>query len=156
MHELHLPGYAFKVRSASRGEQIFDPVRKMYVALTPEEWVRQHFLNFLVEHRGCPMSLLKVERGMKMNGLAMRTDIVVHSSQGRPIAIVECKAPEVNIDQSTLDQTFRYDRVLKVDYILLTNGMDHYCYRIENDALVAMNKIPRYEEMVANTQQVNG
>jgi len=128
----------------------------MYVALTPEEWVRQHFLNFLVEHRGCPMSLLKVERGMKMNGLAMRTDIVVHSSQGRPIAIVECKAPEVNIDQSTLDQTFRYDRVLKVDYILLTNGMDHYCYRIENDALVAMNKIPRYEEMVANTQQVNG
>lgn len=91
-----------------------------------------------------------------MNGLAMRTDIVVHSSQGRPIAIVECKAPEVKIDQSTLDQTFRYDRVLKVDYILLTNGMDHYCYRIENDALFAMNEIPRYEEMVANTQRVNG
>ena len=152
---MHLPGYAFKVRSAPRGEQIFDPVRRIYVALTPEEWVRQHFVNFLVEHRGCPMSLMKIERGMKMNGMNFRTDIVVHSSQGRPVALVECKSPQVKIDQSTLDQTFLYDRVLQADYILMTNGIHHHCYRIDKNELIAMNEIPRYEEMITNTEQVN-
>jgi len=158
MQELQLPGYAFKVRTASRGEQIFDAVRKKYVALTPEEWVRQHFLNFLVEHRGCPVSLIKVERGLKLNGMVMRTDIVIHDRNGRAIAVVECKAPEVRIDQKTFDQIFRYDRVLKVEFLLLTNGLEHYCCRVdhEKNELETLNEIPRYEEMLRNINPING
>jgi len=158
MQELQLPGYAFKVRTAPRGELIFDMIRKKYVALTPEEWVRQHFLNFLVDHRGCPVSLINVERGALWNGLKMRTDIVVHDNNGQALAIVECKAPEVKIDQKTFDQIFRYDRALRVKYLLLTNGMEHYCCRVDHDKdqLLILNKIPRYEEMVEPKQTING
>ncbi len=156
MQELRLPGYAFKVRSAPRGEQIFDPVRKKYVALTPEEWVRQHFLNFLVEHRGCPVSLMKVERGLKFNNMQMRTDILIHDRDGGAIAVVECKAPEVKIDQNAFDQIFRYDRVLKVDFLLLTNGIEHYCCQMDHakSTRTMINEIPRYEEMVRSIQKI--
>ena len=150
MQELHLPGYAFKVREGPQGEQIFDVVRKQYVALTPEEWVRQHFLNFLITQRGWPISLIKVERGIKESRMNMRTDIVVHTSEGRPLALVECKAPEVRIGERTFDQVFRYDRVLNVDFVLLTNGLEHYCCRVDRakNALEPMAEIPRYHEMV--------
>ena len=158
MQELHLPGYAFKVRSAPQGEQIFDVVRRKYVALTPEEWVRQHFLNFLIHHRGCPASLIKVERGVDRSTLNMRTDIVVHDNNADAIALVECKAHDVRIDNKTLDQVFRYDRILEVEYVILTNGLEHYCCRVDREQkqLVPLNEIPRYEQMVANTNNING
>ena len=150
MQELQLPGYAFKIRTSPQGEQIFDTVRKKYIFLTPEEWVRQHFINFLVEHRQCPVSLMKVESGIKWNGMDMRSDIVVHDRNGKPLAIVECKAPNVPISSSTFEQIFRYDRVLNAEYLLLTNGNDHYCCQLDRTekSFKPLKEIPVYAEMI--------
>lgn len=157
LQELQLPGYAFKVRASAKGEQIFDPVRQKYVALEPEEWVRQHFLNFLVEHRECPLSLISVESSMKLNGLTMRSDIVVHDKSGAPLVIVECKAPDIPIVQRTLDQVVRYDRVLKAGYLMLTNGLAHYCWQANHDnkQLLPLDKMPFYSEMLAQRLNIN-
>ena len=132
MEPLNLPKYAFKVKSDGERKQIFDEVRRKYIALTPEEWVRQHYLNFLITEKGYPKSLIGVEQGLEVNSMARRTDIVLHNNKGKAIVIVECKAPTIKITQSVMDQVAQYNIALKVPYLVVTNGLSHYYCKIDH------------------------
>jgi len=149
--ELDLPDHGVKTKHGPDGMQVFDGVRRRWVALTPEEWVRQHFVNYLVHDLGTPSGSLAVERTLSLNGLTKRADIVVHDAYGKPIALVECKAPHVTMDQRTFEQAARYNTVFKVRYLFITNGYRHFCCAVEHstghvDFLVEM---PSYKAMVA-------
>lgn len=130
---------------------MFDPCRKVWVALTPEERVRQHFLNYLVHERQCPSGLIRTEHEIKLNGMSKRADIVVHDDHGQPLALVECKAPDVRIDQAVFDQAVRYNLVFKVRWLMLTNGLKHYCYLLDPTTGEVKNQplIPAWPDMMA-------
>lgn len=132
MRLLSLPDHGVKLRSGEAGAEVFDPCRRKWVALTPEEWVRQHFLLHLAIDLGCPLSLITTEKLLTLNGLTKRADIVVHGADGAPLALVECKAPDVKLTQSVFDQAARYNIVFKVKWLLVTNGMEHACCRIDH------------------------
>ena len=127
MQQLNLPTYTFKFKQEGIRTQIFDSIRKKYVALTPEEWVRQNFLQYLITEKKFPASLIAVEAGLKYNQLQKRTDVLVYDKQGSPHLMVECKAPEVKITQDTFDQIARYNMAFKVKYLVVTNGLNHFC-----------------------------
>ncbi len=112
---------------------IFDIIRKKFVMLTPEEWVRQHFIHYLIDHLGYSKGLIRVEFGIQYNELPKRPDILVYDREGRPYALVECKAPDVKITQKTFEQAATYNRVVKARYLMTTNGMEHYCCTIDHD-----------------------
>lgn len=112
---------------------ILDVIRRQYVALTPEEWVRQHFVHFLINHKGYPQSLMANEVQLKLNGMSRRCDTVVYDRALKPRVIVEYKAPSVNITQKVFDQICRYNMVLQVDYLIVTNGLTHYCCKVDNE-----------------------
>jgi hypothetical protein len=131
MQALNLPQYTFKLKEQGSSTQIFDAIRKKYVALTPEEWVRQNFLQYLIQDRNFPASLIAVEAGLKYNQLQKRTDVLVYNKLGTPYLMVECKAPEVKITQDTFDQIARYNMVFKVKYLVVTNGLNHFCCKME-------------------------
>lgn len=140
----------FKTSENAGRTEVFDPVRKKYVALTPEEKVRQRTLHQLVEQLGVPAGLVAVEHTITLHELKKRCDIVVFSKDGRPVMIVECKAAHIPIQQKTLEQAARYNFSLQVDYLLLTNGEQQYCCQIdlEKKALVFLDKIPDYDQMI--------
>ena len=144
--ELNLPAYDFKIRDYGDQRQIYDLLRKKFVALTPEEWVRQHFINFLNVGKKYPASLIAVEYHIKVNSLAKRADLVVFNSYGNPWMIIECKAPAVNITEDTLYQAARYNMKLNVQYLVLTNGLQHYCCKYDDKELVFMDDLPDYEK----------
>jgi hypothetical protein len=152
MQQLNLPTYPFKIKTEGQRTQIFDGIRKKYLVLTPEEWVRQHFVHFLMSEKGVPGSLIAIEKGLVLNGMQKRCDLLVHDQSGLPLLIVECKAPKVKISQETFDQIARYNMVLKVDYLVVTNGMDHYCCRIDhkNSSYEFLRDIPLYTEITAS------
>lgn len=127
MLKLNLPPYPQRIREENGRRDIFDVARKKFVALTPEEWVRQHFVMFLMNDKSVPASLLSVEKGLMLNKMQKRTDIVVYDRSGLPALIVECKAPSVKITQDVFDQIARYNLSLKCRYLVVTNGMEHYC-----------------------------
>jgi hypothetical protein len=127
MQQLNLPAYQFKLKQDGERTQIFDAIRKKYVVLTPEEWVRQNFLQYLIQDKNFPASLIAVEVGLKYNRLQKRADVLVYDKQGSPLVIVECKAPEVKITQDTFDQIARYNMTFKVKYLVVTNGINHFC-----------------------------
>ena len=137
----------FKTRIQEGKTQVFDPLRRRYCALTPEEEVRQKVLYLLVEHLGVPQGLLAVEYSVKVNGLDKRCDAVVFGREGEPLMIVECKAVSVQLTQKTLDQAVRYYSALHPKYLLLYNGENCYCFKTENGSLKAMDHLPNYEEM---------
>lgn len=124
--------------------KVFDPIRKIYCALTPEEEVRQKTLYYLVEQKKYPSGLIAVEYSIKVNNLPKRCDIVVFNKAAKPMMIVECKAESVPITQKVLDQAVRYYSGLNVEYLLLTNGKTMYCYRIdiENQKIESLNELP--------------
>ncbi len=124
--------------------KVFDPIRKIYCALTPEEEVRQKMLYYLVEQKKYPSGLIAVEYSIKVNNLPKRCDIVVFNKAAKPMMIVECKAESVPITQKVLDQAVRYYSGLNVEYLLLTNGKTMYCYRIdmENQKIESLNELP--------------
>lgn len=124
---LNFPTYPIRIRIQDKRTEVFDVVRKRWLVLTPEEWVRQHLLHYLIIDKGYPASLLAVEKTISVNGLKKRCDVVAFDSQARPIVVVECKAPEVNITQAVFDQIARYNLTLNVNYLLVTNGMQHFC-----------------------------
>ena len=126
MQELNLPTYAFKFKSKENRLFIFDIVRKKYVVLNPEEWVRQNLLHYLIYDKKFPLSRIAVEKKLLLNELTKRTDIVVFNRDGTPFLIVECKAPNVTIDQKSFDQIARYNMALKGMYLMVSNGMQHY------------------------------
>lgn len=129
--DLNLPSFDVKVRRLPSGQaQIFDELRQKYVALTPEEWVRQHFVNFLIEYRSYPKGLMANEVGLSFNGCRRRCDTIIYDKFARPIAIVEYKAPDVVINSMVFDQIVRYNMMLGVNYLFVSNGLTHYCCRI--------------------------
>ena len=150
--KLLFPEYDFQIQSSHTPEQslkIFDIIRKKYVSLTPEEWVRQHLLHFMVKERKFPQSLLSVEKKVLVNRLYRRTDLVVYSPALKPILIAECKAPSVVLTQMAFDQAARYNMTLGVNYFLITNGLETLCCTIDNDnrSYRFLEEIPFYTEI---------
>ncbi|SHG27634.1 type I restriction enzyme HsdR N-terminal domain-containing protein [Flagellimonas flava] len=126
MQRLNFPTYTFRFKSSEKGLQIFDLIRKKFVLLQPEEWVRQHVVHYLMLTKNYPKSLINVEKQLLVNKLKKRYDIVLFNPDGSIFLLVECKAPEVKIDQKTFDQIAQYNRMLKASYLMVSNGMDHY------------------------------
>ena len=139
----------FKTKIESDKTLVFDPLRKRYVALTPEEEVRQKILYILVENLHVPSGLLAVEYSVKVNGLDKRCDAVVFASDGNPLMIVECKAQTVKMTQKALDQAVRYYSALQPRYLLLFNGQQCYCFQVKDSTLSPIDHLPDYEEMKA-------
>jgi type I site-specific restriction endonuclease len=131
--QLNFPTYQFRLRENNSRMEIFDEVRKKWVAVTPEEWVRQHAMKWLVEEKKYPASLLAVEKSISVNGLTKRCDIVAFDRNAKPILIVECKSADVEISQAIFDQAARYNMTLNADLFLLTNGLRHFCCTIDHD-----------------------
>ncbi len=128
LQPLNLPAYPFKIAEQENKLYLFDPIRKKNIIITPEEWVRQHFIQYLINQKKYPKTLIKLEGGHKLNGMAKRTDIVVFNTAGEKILLVECKAPSVNIDQKVFDQIAHYNLIQKVPLLAVTNGIQHvYC-----------------------------
>ena len=125
---------------------IFDEIRKKFILLTPEEWVRQHVVQFLLQDKKYPKSYINVEKLIKINDLSKRYDGVVFQPNGEIFLLIECKAPEVSISQQTFDQIARYNLVLKAKYLMVTNGLNHYFCRMdfENEKYVFLKELPEY------------
>lgn len=125
---LNLPSYPFKIIEKEEKYYIFDFLRKRELVLTPEEWVRQHFIQYLIHQKGYSKNLISLEKGLQLNDLKKRTDILVYNLDGLPIILIECKAPNIKITQDVFDQAARYNMVYKVKYLVVTNGLEHfYC-----------------------------
>ncbi len=146
MERLNLPVYSFKIKSEKGRKLIYDESRRKYVPLTPEEWVRQNFIRYLVKEKGMPLSLIAVEPSMKINGIKKRCDILVFGRGGRPALIVECKSPSVKVSRETFEQIARYNIHIKVSYLVVTNGISHYCCRLDHDkgTCTFLESIPSY------------
>ena len=148
-NKLELPEYNFKVKYIDNKKFIFDKIRKRYVRLTSEEWVRQNFLMFLIEKQEFPQSLIMVEKVVELNGIKQRCDIVAFNNRGEAIVIVECKAPTVKITQDAFDQIARYNMNLQVATLIVTNGLEHYCCKIDyiNRNYSFIQEIPFYKDL---------
>ncbi len=149
MHTLNLPAYQFRIQKVGGRQQIFDRWRKKFVALTPEEWVRQNFIRYLVEEKQFPESLIAVETGLKVATRSKRTDVVVYNRQARPFIIIECKAPEVPVTREVFDQIVRYNITLQVDYLMVTNGLQHFCCKLDyqNSTYRFLESIPIFNTL---------
>ena len=143
MPQLNLPDATLKIKLVEGTTQVFGQVRKKYLRLTPEEWVRQHFIYYLNKEKNYPIGLMGVEKMIKYNKIKTRADIVLYTTNRTPIMIVECKAPEVDITQETFNQIAKYNSQLKVDFLVVTNGMKHFCCAMD----YANNKIDFLEEI---------
>lgn len=128
--QLNLPPLSGKVKEVDGKPYIFDPIRKKFILLTPEEWVRQHFIHLLIDRYHYPRSLFAVETGIYYNSMRKRSDIMVLKPDGQPFLLVECKAPAIPIKRAVFDQIGRYNFTLRPDYLAVTNGMDHFCFRV--------------------------
>jgi hypothetical protein len=129
METLNLPTYSFSVKSKAGGNYIFDAIRKKYIVLTPEEWVRQNFIQYLVQDKGFPSALITVEQQFSFNKMKKRCDILVYNRLGDPVLLAECKAPSVPISRKAFDQIGLYNLTHHVPWLIVTNGMKHYCCR---------------------------
>ncbi len=148
MKKLNLPEFPAKVKQADGGKVlIFDIIRKKYVQLTPEEWVRQNFIYYLINFLDYPKSLIKVESGLRYNRLLKRSDILVFNRDVEPLLLVECKSSELKITQDVLDQAAVYNRSLNARYLLVTNGIKHLCWKISEDGNRLLEDIPRYDDL---------
>jgi hypothetical protein len=147
MEPLNLPPFQFKLKQTGLNRQIFDAIRKKYVALTPEEWVRQNFIQFLIQNKKFPASLIAVEAGLKINQLQKRLDVLVYDKQGIPHLMVECKAPHIKISQDTFDQIARYNMLFKVKYLVVTNGLQHFCCKMDysENSYSYLETVPDFE-----------
>jgi len=130
MLQLNLPEYKFRIKKQDEKLLIFDSQRKRYVSLTPEEWVRQHFIQFMIEAKGYPAAYLAIEKQLNLNGMKKRCDAILYDNTGQPIMIIEFKAPNVLISQATFDQVAVYNSKLNVDFFIISNGIEHYCCRV--------------------------
>ena len=146
---LNLPQYSFRIKEKPGKKLIFDGFRRRWVVLTPEEWVRQNFVRYLTEEKHFPDSLVAIEHSLRMNQRDFRTDIVLFSKSGNPLVVVECKAPVVKISQQVFDQIARYNLDLRVNYLIVTNGLSHYCCQFDQQQLsyTFLPEIPDYKEI---------
>lgn len=147
--QLNLPLYDIKLKVHEGKRYIFDTVRRKFLVLTPEEWVRQNFIHYMVKEKGYPASLLSIEHSLKLNTMQRRADIVAYNSSGMPRLIVECKATSVKIDQKVFDQIARYNISLQVPFLIVTNGMQHFCCKIDLKAGTYnfLKNIPHYKDI---------
>ena len=146
MQKLNFPTYTFRFKNSENKVAIFDEIRKKFVILTPEEWVRQNVVRFLLEEKKYPKSYINVEKIIKINSLTKRYDIVVFQPDGKIFLLIECKAPEVPISQNTFDQIARYNMVLEAEYLMLTNGLNHYFCKMdfENEKYLFLKELPEF------------
>jgi type I site-specific restriction endonuclease len=148
MQPLDFNHYEFRFRNSDNKVSVFCEVRKKFVVLTPEEWVRQHTVQFLLREKKYPKSLVNVEKLLKVNGLAKRYDIVVFNPDGSIFILVECKAPEIKISQLTFDQIARYNLAMKSQFLMVTNGLNHYFCSMDytNKKFDFLRSLPDYRE----------
>lgn len=153
MYPLNLPSFDAKIKKTEKGILIFDILRRKYVVLTPEEWVRQHFVHYLVGDKKYPASLMGNEVGIKLHTLNRRCDTVIYDRQLQPLMVIEYKEPKVPITQQVFEQIIRYNRVLRVPFLVVSNGMSHYCCHMnyEDQSVTYLKEIPDYEALL-NTQ----
>ena len=150
MQQLNLPPFNIKVAEREGQTTIYDFLRHRYLRFTPEEWVRQHFTHFLVEHKGYPTALLANEVTIDVNGVARRCDSVLYKAAGgMPRMIIEYKAPHIHITQSVFQQIYSYNSVLRADYLIVSNGINHYCCHVDYDNMHVdfLKDIPNYIEL---------
>lgn len=147
MQKLNFPAYTFRFKNSENKVAVFDEIRKKFVVLTPEEWVRQHVVQFLLSDKNYPKSYINVEKVLKINGITKRYDAVVFKPDGSIFLLIECKAPEVPISQNTFDQIARYNMTLKADYLMVTNGLNHYFCRMdfENEQYQFLRELPDFK-----------
>jgi len=153
MTRLNLPDYSFKKKFAEGKEYIFDPQRNKYVLLTPEEWVRQNFVKFLIHERSYPGGRIVLEKTIKVNNLIRRCDILVYDDYFTPLLLVECKAPGVKISRSVFDQASNYNQLFNLGFLVVTNGLVHYCAQLDfaKRSIKFLNNIPHYSELLSHS-----
>ena len=149
MYPINLPSYDIKIAERGGKPVIFDCLRRRYVSLTPEEWVRQHFIHYLTSHLGYPTSLLANEVELSVAQKRLRCDSVLYGLHAEPRMIIEYKAPTIPLTQKVFDQISVYNMLLHVDYLIVSNGMEHYCCKMdyENQKYLFLNEIPKYENI---------
>lgn len=147
MQALNFPKFSFRFKNSENKVSIFDVIRKKFIILQPEEWVRQHCVHYLMEEKGYPKSLINVEKELTINNLRKRYDIVVFNTDGNIHLVVECKAPQIPINQDTFDQIARYNLALNATYLMVTNGLNHYYCQMDfkNETYLFLNDIPNYK-----------
>ena len=146
MQQLNFPSYSFRFKNSENKVSIFDEIRKKFIILTPEEWVRQHVIQFLLVEKKYPKSLINVEKVLKINDLRKRYDVVVFNPDGSIFILIECKAPEIKTAQATFDQIARYNMTLKAEFLMVTNGHNHYFCQMdfENEKYEFLKELPDY------------
>ena len=149
MFRLNLPQYEIKIGEKDGKRTIFDFLRRKYVALTPEEWVRQHFTHYLTEHKGYPKGLMGNEVELHVGEKRLRCDTILYNIQAQPQMIIEYKAPTIQIQQKTFDQIAAYNLLLHVDYLIVSNGLQHYCCKMdyEHQKYLFLQDIPDYKNL---------
>ena len=152
MQQLNLPVYQFNIKKKDDGFIILDSLRKRWVTLTPEEWVRQNFVRYLIQEKKFPASLMNNEISITQNGIKRRCDTLVADMQGNALVIVEYKAPTIAISQKTFDQIVRYNMALHAYYLIVSNGLNHYCCKIDydNNSYSFLKEIPSYSQLENN------
>lgn len=150
MQKLNLPPYNANIKSDNGRNLIFDVLRGKYVALTPEEWVRQNFVQYLINYKNYSRSLMNNEIPLRLNGTSKRCDTVVFSNTAVPKMIIEYKAPEIKITQKVFNQITRYNMVLKVDYLVVSNGLNHYCCKMDykNQGYIFLEDVPDFSVLL--------
>jgi hypothetical protein len=149
MKQLQFPTYSFRFKNSENKVAIFDEIRKKFIIITPEEWVRQHVVQFLLQDKKYPKSHINVEKLLKINDLNKRYDVVVYNPDGSIFILVECKAPEIKISQHTFDQIARYNMTLNAEYLMVTNGLNHYFCKLdyENEKYDFLSELPEYQSL---------
>ena len=149
MKQLQFPSYSFRFKNSENKVAIFDEIRKKFIIITPEEWVRQHVVQFLLQDKKYPKSHINVEKLLKINDLNKRYDVVVYNPDGSIFILVECKAPEIKISQHTFDQIARYNMTLNANYLMVTNGLNHYFCKLdyENEKYDFLSELPEYQSL---------
>lgn len=147
MQQLNFPSYSFRFKNSENKVAIFDEIRKKFIILTPEEWVRQHVIQYLIQEKKYPKSLINVEKSLKINGLVKRYDVIVFNSDGSILILVECKATEIKTSQATFDQIARYNMTLNAQFLMVTNGLNHYFCKMDfdNKKYNFLQELPNYE-----------
>jgi hypothetical protein len=149
MQQLNFSNYSFRFKNSENKVLIFDEIRKKFIILTPEEWVRQHVIHHLLYELKYPKSYINVEKLIKINDLTKRYDVVVFQSDGSILLLIECKSPSIQIAQNTFDQIARYNLALKANFLMVTNGLNHYFCQMdfENEKYIFLENLPNYTNL---------
>ena len=141
--KLNLPQVDLKFKQTGDIHLVYDVIRKKYIQITPEEWVRQHIIHYCIQLK-YPKTIMAVETGLKMFAVLNRTDVLIYNRMGKPWMLIECKAPEVKLNQNAFQQALRYHLNLSVQYLVLSNGMQHFCFEVCNNELLLQKNMPAF------------